>query len=58
MTKAIMLLALAVVGTGAAGLTGCKKAEPATPAAAAVKKVEQPAATQPAQQKPKDHPAH
>ncbi len=62
MKKVLMVLALAVLGMASTVLTGCKKAEPTAPAAApaaAVKKVaEQPAAALPAEQKPKDHPAH
>ena len=53
-----MLLALAVVGMISMGITGCKKDEPASPEAAVKKAAEQPAPTLPAEQKPKDHPAH
>jgi len=53
-----MLLALAVLGMISMGITGCKKDEPTAAETAVKKAAEQPAATLPAEQKPKDHPAH
>ncbi len=58
MKKSWMFLVLAAIGMVSLGLTGCKKEEPASPEAAVKKAAEQPASTLPAEQKPKDHPAH